>query len=202
MPRHPPCALHSLSQQRQNNTHQPTPQSRDEPATQLTSTPPSQREGVLKQLQRCSRPLCRSQTTTPPTPTPPNRERHRQREDQKQPTRTTPPAKTTGATRGNQAHGPIPAADPSGPNSVLNQPPANAGQLTHPPPAQQAAPTRERVVDVPLVRHHHAPDDIRTWSGCVLLRKEVIQPHLPVRLPCYDFVPIASPTFDGSFHKG
>ena len=32
----------------------------------------------------------------------------------------------------------------------------------------------------------------------VLLRKEVIQPHLPVRLPCYDFVPIASPTFDHS----
>ena len=31
----------------------------------------------------------------------------------------------------------------------------------------------------------------------VLLRKEVIQPHLPVRLPCYDFVPIADPTFDG-----
>jgi len=36
----------------------------------------------------------------------------------------------------------------------------------------------------------------------VLLRKEVIQPHLPVRLPCYDFVPIASPTFDDSLHKG
>ena len=36
----------------------------------------------------------------------------------------------------------------------------------------------------------------------LLLRKEVIQPHLPVRLPCYDFVPIASPTFDGSLHKG
>ena len=36
----------------------------------------------------------------------------------------------------------------------------------------------------------------------VLLRKEVIQPHLPVRLPCYDFVPIAEPTFDGSLHKG
>jgi len=26
----------------------------------------------------------------------------------------------------------------------------------------------------------------------------VIQPHLPVRLPCYDLVPIAGPTFDGS----
>ena len=36
----------------------------------------------------------------------------------------------------------------------------------------------------------------------MLLRKEVIQPHLPVRLPCYDFVPIADPTFDGSLHKG
>ncbi len=32
----------------------------------------------------------------------------------------------------------------------------------------------------------------------VLLRKEVIQPHLPVRLPCYDFTPITDPTFDSS----
>ncbi len=36
----------------------------------------------------------------------------------------------------------------------------------------------------------------------MLLRKEVIQPHLPVRLPCYDFVPIADPTFDGSLPRG
>ncbi len=36
----------------------------------------------------------------------------------------------------------------------------------------------------------------------LLLRKEVIQPHLPVRLPCYDFTPIADPTFDGSLPKG
>ena len=28
-----------------------------------------------------------------------------------------------------------------------------------------------------------------------LLRKEVIQPHLPIRLPCYDFTLITSPTF-------
>ena len=27
-------------------------------------------------------------------------------------------------------------------------------------------------------------------------RKEVIQPHLPVRLPCYDFTPIIDPTLD------
>ena len=31
-----------------------------------------------------------------------------------------------------------------------------------------------------------------------LPRKEVIQPHLPVRLPCYDFVPIAGSALDGS----
>ena len=28
--------------------------------------------------------------------------------------------------------------------------------------------------------------------------KEVIQGHLPVPLPCYDFVPVINPTFDGS----
>ena len=30
----------------------------------------------------------------------------------------------------------------------------------------------------------------------LLLRKEVIQPHLPIRLPCYDFTPVINPTFD------
>jgi hypothetical protein len=31
-----------------------------------------------------------------------------------------------------------------------------------------------------------------------LPRKEVIQPQLPLRLPCYDFVPVTNPTLDGS----
>ena len=39
--------------------------------------------------------------------------------------------------------------------------------------------------------------------GCIpsgiLLRKEVIQPHLPIRLPCYDFTPIIDPTLDDCF---
>ena len=30
-----------------------------------------------------------------------------------------------------------------------------------------------------------------------LHRKEVIQPHLPIRLPCYDFTPVINPTFGG-----
>ena len=43
------------------------------------------------------------------------------------------------------------------------------------------------------------PPDTRGQHGQlnVLLRKEVIQPHLPIRLPCYDFTPIIAPTFDG-----
>jgi hypothetical protein len=43
------------------------------------------------------------------------------------------------------------------------------------------------------------------FAGAPILelpRKEVIQPHLPVRLPCYDFTPVTSPTFDGSLPKG
>ena len=30
-----------------------------------------------------------------------------------------------------------------------------------------------------------------------LHRKEVIQPHLPIRLPCYDFTPVICLTLDG-----
>ena len=30
--------------------------------------------------------------------------------------------------------------------------------------------------------------------GGILLRKEVIQPQVPLRLPCYDFTPITSRT--------
>jgi hypothetical protein len=43
-----------------------------------------------------------------------------------------------------------------------------------------------------------APGDPLARAAGKLLRKEVIQPHLPVRLPCYDFVPIAGSTLDGS----
>ncbi len=30
-----------------------------------------------------------------------------------------------------------------------------------------------------------------------ILRKEVIQPQVPLRLPCYDFTPVAEPTVAG-----
>ena len=32
-----------------------------------------------------------------------------------------------------------------------------------------------------------------------ILRKEVIQPHLPIRLPCYDFTPVIRPAIGRSF---
>src|SRR4030065_230687 len=38
---------------------------------------------------------------------------------------------------------------------------------------------------------------VRSPTG-KLPRKEVIQPQLPLQLPCYDFVPVTSPTFGGS----
>ena len=37
---------------------------------------------------------------------------------------------------------------------------------------------------------------ILTSTFC--FRKEVIQPHLPIRLPCYDFTPVIRPAFGSS----
>ena len=36
----------------------------------------------------------------------------------------------------------------------------------------------------------------------LLLRKEVIHPHVPVGIPCYDFTPVTGPTLIGSLLKG
>ena len=34
----------------------------------------------------------------------------------------------------------------------------------------------------------------RSALSAMFLRKEVIQPQVPLRLPCYDFTPVADPT--------
>ena len=36
--------------------------------------------------------------------------------------------------------------------------------------------------------------DQRSALSAMFLRKEVIQPQVPLRLPCYDFTPVADPT--------
>ena len=47
---------------------------------------------------------------------------------------------------------------------------------------------------------HKEPSKLN--SRLILPRKEVIQPHLPIRLPCYDFTPVIDFTFDTRFPKG
>ena len=44
---------------------------------------------------------------------------------------------------------------------------------------------------VPGLAAHRA---VKTRPATNIPRKEVIQPQLPLRLPCYDFVPVAGPT--------
>jgi hypothetical protein len=42
----------------------------------------------------------------------------------------------------------------------------------------------------------------REPPGTSILRKEVIQPQVPLRLPCYDFGPVADPTVAGCLPCG
>ena len=47
-------------------------------------------------------------------------------------------------------------------------------------------------------RSRKPPDQARGGAGIGrLLRKEVIQPQVPLRLPCYDFTPVADLTVVG-----
>ena len=67
-------------------------------------------------------------------------------------------------------------------------------------PAGRAAPTWK---PVPWKGSLAGADPVAEWSEARRLlrrlpRKEVIQPQLPLRLPCYDFTPVTGPTFDGS----
>ena len=43
-----------------------------------------------------------------------------------------------------------------------------------------------------------AKDSTVSKTLTFFLRKEVIQPHLPIRLPCYDFTPVINPAFGSS----
>ena len=178
VPRHPPCALKNLT---------------------------------TKIIQRCSRPLCSSQATTgnhrhpapaPAAPTPSTRRKtdptQAVRPDQMAPTKATPPRGCSLRTQQRAK----PTRDE--PVDSVPSPQQAAGVLEANRPNEPASSRRS------TLEHH--PDRVRTGHGpghqpaphdrderCqMLLRKEVIQPHLPVRLPCYDLVLIASPTFDDS----
>ena len=70
----------------------------------------------------------------------------------------------------------------------------------HPPPHPRGSKHMQAQENKPT-RQPHKGQHARSLPKNGLPRKEVIQPHLPVRLPCYDFVPIANPTFDHSPRK-
>ena len=40
-------------------------------------------------------------------------------------------------------------------------------------------------------------NELSSFLSSFLPRKEVIQPHLPIRLPCYDFTPVIGLALDG-----
>jgi hypothetical protein len=54
---------------------------------------------------------------------------------------------------------------------------------------------RYRVPRHPAKSPHESLRD--AGSARSVLRKEVIQPQVPLRLPCYDFTPVAEPTVAG-----
>ena len=174
VPRHPPCALKHLHTQQ--TTHE-------------TSLQDARIHYPVHKHPTNPKPT----TTTHQTPTPQDRSDGGMRPGLHPAQKTTKPAHKAGLL-------------PSGPNSVPNPPP------THRPPTSRHESRTQNVNDVSTHEHHHrtfagetglAPArPLQARSSEMLLRKEVIQPHLPVRLPCYDFVPIASPTFDHSLPQG
>jgi hypothetical protein len=225
MPRHPPCALHSLSHKHstkttkiQTNNQPPVYGHHTDGLTNATPGPafkttrqhpptPTPNTGQTKMhmlSRRCSRPLSSSQVPHPPEPPATNAANRSLRAKKQQPPTQLMPQDST-------------VCQP--------RPPPPPLQVPHPPTHTASCAPRQvvlrrdghegqSIIDDSTSEHHqcqpHSPPPNRGraterpggCAGYVLLRKEVIQPHLPVRLPCYDFVPIASPTFDGSSHKG
>lgn len=179
MPRHPPNA--------QNNKQQDT---RTKQETLCRR----------KQTVRCSRPLYSSQPTHPhPHPT-----THTRQQNTGQATRAHYPRTPTACHPHTRARAPTTthqAAAGVSPTPHTRQPTTPAPphrQETRAPAGRPAlpreqAPSRPRPINSPS-----KPKQPGSHPHTTFLRKEVIQPHLPVRLPCYDFVPITSPTFDRS----
>jgi len=168
------------------------------------------RAPLLTWPQRCSRPLCSSQATggnRARTRRVPRRSRGRSAEDA---VRAPPHAHTRGQGARETSERPFPQ-DPTAclgrSPDRLSVPLHSRGRTCTCRPGHRPTGQRSTHEQPPWDEHPRCGFGRRTSATStvrrhVLLRKEVIQPHLPVRLPCYDFVPIASPTFDGSLHEG
>ena len=194
VPRHPPCALKHLQHKKpkienHKKLHHNKPHTPAQSRNPGTRTMRLDARNHYPQIKHHTPPPSRATTTTPHHHPPPVSDPGR-------------PALPHPARVG--AAGPV----ASGPNSVSGGAPRRnpAGEpvqsRTHRLSRTHPEPTTGIQVESPNHHESHRRGDGGTISVSVLLRKEVIQPHLPVRLPCYDFVPIADPTFDGSLHKG
>ena len=84
--------------------------------------------------------------------------------------------------------------------SQLSYAPISTGLLLAPGESTLSAPLRALKIKQRMLFQNQYFVRLGCWNGSlgchsVLHRKEVIQPHLPIRLPCYDFTPVANPTF-------
>ena len=131
--------------------------------------------------QICSQPLYKSQTTHHTQPTPSNN--------------YWPAAQAPTTQNGRRSHGVEREPDSVHAHQDVYAQPKNAPTPTTPQQGSKHMRAQENNPTQPNRPCRTVPHK----TG--LPRKEVIQPHLPVRLPCYDFVPIANPTFDHSPHK-
>jgi hypothetical protein len=158
------------------------------------------------QTPRCSRPLCKSQPTTNPQPRTTNHHTrqptaahsHAWHQDNNHRLFSQNPNRVlTALPLARPAHRSPPTPLARGCTPTLTGRHAGSYQMRRPPHGRTGQCLRPRATGRP--RTGRPGLSCRPPRGReALLRKEVIQPHLPVRLPCYDFVPIASPTFDGS----
>jgi hypothetical protein len=171
--------LGKIAHQQQNNTHDHTTPRRGRPNHARTHF-----------AARCSQPLSTNQTPHPTT-------KAERQPDSTRPTLSPGPDHTHRFPRKDEAGA-----------GLLSQSPIVCSVI-HPPTGTQVCCVHQNLKPTTGQAHLHeslhSPNPHTMWAGrslVVLLRKEVIQPHLPVRLPCYDFVPIADPTFDRSLPDG
>ena len=184
VPRHPPFALDNLTKD-QNTTH-----ANNNSTTTQNPTPPKGPSNCRDQ-KMLSRPLSTSQQTTNHNPTRASHTQKPRQFDRKEVIgpEETPRCEIVPSDTQQGAHRPAQPHHQSVPR------PQTGCTKTGRPLSDQ---TRQCLRHLSPYRHTRAVRVLDRFHGQVLLRKEVIQPHLPVRLPCYDFVPIASPTFDRS----
>ncbi len=172
MPRHPPNAHKNKQHTKNTQTKQ------DQSKTKNTPHNPPRRIAPQARDSRGALMLAPTMqfTTNPPTPDP-----------------------TTTKTSG---HEPSQAHQGTPRQSALSQNPDNAPCSPTPKKLPPNTPQTSRNDPPPThfqaSRTNKPPPPTQDSESKKLLRKEVIQPHLPVRLPCYDFVPITGPTFDRS----